>query len=245
MAAKTFSKVKSKTHSKAKTKAVSVKKAKPKVAFALSKGFIDFKNPLPVVYQPDSEEQKGKQNLIQWIKSNKRALTDDLKEYGAVLFRGFDVSSPQDFEDVIINVDSNLKNNYLGTSPRNQVTQYAFTATELPPAYPIMQHAEMSFLDSPPKKLFFYCKKAPETFGETPITDLRKVLNEVPDFIREKFEKKKFVIPEFMTVLRIDPVFNFGEQNVGTRCFKRKIEKRWKRFLKNKTLRWNGSARIV
>ncbi|EMM77007.1 TauD/TfdA family dioxygenase [Leptospira santarosai] len=191
MVAKTFSKVKSKTHSKTKTKAASVKKTKSEIDLSLSKGFIDFKNPLPVVYQPNTEEQKSKQTLIRWIKNNKRALTDDLKEYGAVLFRGFDVSSPQDFEDVIINVDPNLKNNYLGTSPRNQVTRYTFTATELPPAYPIMQHAEMSFLDSPPKKLFFYCGKASKKFGETPITDLRKVLNEVPTFIREKFEKDK------------------------------------------------------
>lgn len=175
MVAKTFSKVKSKTHSKTKTKAASVKKTKSEIDLSLSKGFIDFKNPLPVVYQPNTEEQKSKQTLIRWIKNNKRALTDDLKEYGAVLFRGFDVSSPQDFEDVIINVDPNLKNNYLGTSPRNQVTRYTFTATELPPAYPIMQHAEMSFLDSPPKKLFFIAEK------------LRKSSEKLPSPISERF----------------------------------------------------------
>ncbi|EMN01662.1 hypothetical protein LEP1GSC035_0219 [Leptospira noguchii str. 2007001578] len=73
------------------------------------------------------------------------------------------MTSPQDFEEVILNVDSNLKNNYLGTSPRNQVTKYTFTATELPPAYPIMQHAEMSFLDSPPKKLFSTVEKLLES----------------------------------------------------------------------------------
>lgn len=193
MATKTLSKPKSKnkTQSKPKSKTTSAKNIKPKSSPSLSKGFLDSKNPLPVVYQPNTSDQKSKESLIRWIKTNKRALTEDLKEYGAILFRGFDVSSPQDFEDVIFNVDSNLKNNYLGTSPRNQVTKYAFTATELPPAYPIMQHAEMSFLDSPPRKLFFYCGKAPGKFGETPITDLRKVLNEVPSSIREKFEKER------------------------------------------------------
>ncbi|MBW0433665.1 TauD/TfdA family dioxygenase [Leptospira yasudae] len=193
MATKTLSKpkTKSKTQSKPKSKTTSVQNTKSKSASSLSKGFIDSKNPLPVVYQPNNADQKSKQALIQWIKSNKRALTEDLKQYGAILFRGFDVASPQDFEDVILNVDSNLKNNYLGTSPRNQVTKYAFTATELPPAYPIMQHAEMSFLDSPPRKLFFYCGRAPGRFGETPITDLRKVLQEVPQSIRDKFETNK------------------------------------------------------
>ncbi|MDV6237563.1 TauD/TfdA family dioxygenase [Leptospira ellisii] len=190
MATKTLTKAKGKLSSKTKT-AAAKKKAGSSVSSPLQKGFLDPNNELPVVYRPNSPEQEDKQYLIRWVKSNKRALTDDLKEYGAILFRGFDIRSPQDFEDVIINVDPNLKNNYLGTSPRNQVTKYAFTATELPPAYPIMQHAEMSFLDSPPRKLFFFCGLAPEKFGETPITDLRKVLHEVPQTIRDKFENDK------------------------------------------------------
>ncbi|WOT12543.1 TauD/TfdA family dioxygenase [Leptospira interrogans] len=193
MAAKTFSKTKIKK-GKPSTKSNTKKQTKLKTTSSgikLSKNFFNPKNPLPVVYQPNSTTQKSKQTLIQWIKTNKRALTDDLKQYGAILFRGFEIISPQDFEEVILNIDSNLKNNYLGTSPRNQVTKYIFTATELPSAYPIMQHAEMSFLDSPPKKLFFYCGKAPGKFGETPITDLRKVLKDIPTHIREKFEKEK------------------------------------------------------
>ncbi|AKP25311.1 Taurine catabolism dioxygenase, TauD/TfdA family [Leptospira interrogans serovar Manilae] len=193
MAAKTFSKTKIKK-GKPSTKSNTKKQTKLKTTSSgieLSKNFFNPKNPLPVVYQPNSTTQKSKQTLIQWIKTNKRALTDDLKQYGAILFRGFEIISPQDFEEVILNIDSNLKNNYLGTSPRNQVTKYIFTATELPSAYPIMQHAEMSFLDSPPKKLFFYCGKAPGKFGETPITDLRKVLKDIPTHIRKKFEKEK------------------------------------------------------
>ncbi|XDD51119.1 TauD/TfdA family dioxygenase [Leptospira sp. WS92.C1] len=184
-------KTKNKLQSKSKSKAVSSKKASPKTGSNLQKGFLNSNNPLPVVYQPISIDQASKASLIAWTKTNKRALTEDLKKYGAILFRGFQIVSPQDFEDVILTVDSNLKNNYLGTSPRNQVTKYAFTATELPSAYPIMQHAEMSFLDSPPKKLFFFCGKAPGKFGETPITDLRKVLQDVPQSIRDKFEKNK------------------------------------------------------
>lgn len=237
MAAKTFSKPKIKK-GKTSVKSASKKQTKLKTtssSIELSKSFFDPENPLPVVYQPNSTTQKSKQILIQWIKSNKRALTDDLKQYGAILFRGFNVTSPQDFEEVILNVDPNLKNNYLGTSPRNQVTKYTFTATELPPAYPIMQHAEMSFLDSPPKKLFFYCGKAPSKFGETPITDLRKVLKEIPTYIREKFEKEKYDILEFTTDLPANPVFNFGKPNVGTKCSKQKIKTKSKKFLKNRT----------
>lgn len=99
MAAKTFSKPKIKK-GKTSVKSASKKQTKLKTtssSIELSKSFFDPENPLPVVYQPNSTTQKSKQILIQWIKSNKRALTDDLKQYGAILFRGFDVTSPQDF----------------------------------------------------------------------------------------------------------------------------------------------------
>src|SRR5437773_9897653 len=72
-----------------------------------------------------------------------------LAEHGAVLFRGFDVASPGQFEEVARAIDPELKNDYLGTSPRDALTKYVFSASELPPYYPIPQHCEMSFLPQP------------------------------------------------------------------------------------------------
>ncbi|MGE8723125.1 TauD/TfdA family dioxygenase [Leptospira terpstrae] len=47
----------------------------------------------------------------------------------------------------------------------------------------------MSFLDNPPKLLFFYAEKASETGGETPLTDLREIYKDVDPKIKEKIEK--------------------------------------------------------
>ena len=117
----------------------------------------------------------------------RRALT----AHGALLFRGFDVADAPAFERVARAVDDELKNEYLGTSPRNALTSHVFTASELPPFYPIPQHCEMSFTARPPRRLFFACLVEPAAgSGETPLCDFRKVLRDVDPAVRRRFEER-------------------------------------------------------
>lgn len=145
---------------------------------------------LPIIYQPKDAKSAKKESIVSWIRANRKEVDRDLLIYGAVLIRGYEISSPQDFEDVALASDPNLKNEYLGTSPRDRITKYVHTASELPGSYPIMQHAEMSFLDQPPRKLFFFAKHAPGKYGETPIADLRKIYSDLDPKLRDKFESK-------------------------------------------------------
>ncbi len=144
---------------------------------------------LPLVISPENDG-KSKEQLMEWIAGNKSIIDEKLTESGAVLFRGFDIQSPNDFESVAKTIDSDLKDDYLGTSPRDKKTDFVFSASELPPHYPIMQHCEMSFLPSAPRRLFFYCNIEPEYGGETPICDFRKVYKDLDAKVKEEFERK-------------------------------------------------------
>jgi alpha-ketoglutarate-dependent taurine dioxygenase len=155
----------------------------------IDKSFLHDKH-LPIVYKPLSAEAQAHGFLPRWIAANRKEVERDLTIYGAVLLRGFATESEKDFEDAVLAFDKNLGTEYLGTSPRNGVTKYVHTASELPPAYPIMQHAEMSFLDNPPRRLFFYAKTAPAKDGETPLTDLRAVHRDINDELRKKFRER-------------------------------------------------------
>jgi len=135
-------------------------------------------------------ENHSKQFLLDYIQSNKEAIDTRLTKNGAMLFRGFDIHTAEDFEQVALHIDSELKNNYLGTSPRNSISKYTFSASELPDFYPIMQHCEMSFLRFPPRKLFFFCQTAPEKNGETPICDFRKVAAQLAPEVKKAFREK-------------------------------------------------------
>lgn len=147
------------------------------------------KSTLPLLITPQNDNH-SKQQLLDWIASNKLMVENKLTECGAILFRGFDIQSAADFEAVAKAVDADLKDDYMGTSPRDKKSDYAFSASELPGHYPIMQHCEMSFLPGAPRRLFFYCHIEPQYGGETPICDFRKVYAELDPTIRAEFEQK-------------------------------------------------------
>jgi alpha-ketoglutarate-dependent taurine dioxygenase len=141
---------------------------------------------LPLAIQPRGDADVSR--LCAWLRQRPDWVQDRLTEHGALLLRGFPVYSPAEFERVARAIDDNLQNEYLGTSPRNGLTDYVFTASELPPYYPIPQHCEMSFVAHPPRRVFFCCLLPPAAgSGETPLVDFRAVWRELSPAVRERF----------------------------------------------------------
>lgn len=141
---------------------------------------------LPLVVEARSD--RSIDGLVDWIEQNREQLDEKLQDYGAILFRGFDVEDAWDFEDVALGVEPGLENEYLGTSPRDPVTDYVFEASGLPGFYPIPQHCEMTFVKNPPRRLFFSCLTAPTPgTGQTPLCDFRDVYKEMDDDVLQRF----------------------------------------------------------
>jgi alpha-ketoglutarate-dependent taurine dioxygenase len=129
--------------------------------------------------------------LCAWIQAHQEGLRERLAAHGAILFRGFAVTDAPGFERIARAVDPELQNEYLGTSPRNALTDHVFTASELPPFYPIPQHCEMSFIRRPPRRLFFCCLVEPAAgSGETPLADFRAVLRALDPELVKRFEER-------------------------------------------------------
>lgn len=147
-------------------------------------------NQLPLIYQPQAPGERSVDALVEWIEGEHPAVARELLAHGALLFRGYDVRAADDFERIARAVDPALRNDYLGTSPRSGRTEYVFSASELPPFYPIPQHTEMSFLPRPPRRLFFSCETAPGKHGETPLCDFRRVAAELDPEVRQAFETR-------------------------------------------------------
>lgn len=125
--------------------------------------------------------------LKSWIAEHRADLEASWLHYGMLRFRGFEVLGPDAFEQVAAAIEPDLKNDYLGTSPRNALSRYVFSASELPSYFPIAQHSEMSFLPSAPRKLFFHCTIAPTQRGETPTVDWRAVWRDLPRELKDSF----------------------------------------------------------
>ncbi len=143
---------------------------------------------LPLVIEPGASPDLGR--LCDWLKQNSDGVQERLVRHGAILFRGFEVDDAHDFERLARAVDDDLKNEYLGTSPRDALTDYVFSASELPGYYPIPQHCEMSFTANPPRRVFFCCLTPPaDGSGETPLADFRKVHRDLAPAVRRRFEE--------------------------------------------------------
>lgn len=144
---------------------------------------------LPLVLQPRADASIP--GLVAWLRARPDWVAEKLVAHGALLFRGFAVSDGEDFEAVARAIDPELQNEYLGTSPRDAVTKsgYVFSASELPPFFPIPQHCEMSFIAEPPRRVFF-CALRPSdgVGGETPLCDFRKVWRDLDPAVKARFE---------------------------------------------------------
>ncbi|MEM9729076.1 MAG: TauD/TfdA family dioxygenase [Myxococcota bacterium] len=144
---------------------------------------------LPLTVAADGRSSVN--DLVSWLVDHEAEVREGLTRHGAVLFRGFDVSEPTDFERIARAIDDDLKNEYLGLSPRNAMTDYVFTASEIPSPFPIPEHNEMSFVANPPRSVFFWCKTPPaQGTGETPLVDMRAVYADLDPVVRDRFERK-------------------------------------------------------
>lgn len=130
-----------------------------------------------------------------WVLNNKQALEDALSQTGAVLFRGFPLNGPEDFDRFVKAFDypNFAYKESLSNAVRINVTDRVFTANEAPKDVNIYLHHEMAQTPIFPSKLFFYCDIAPEKGGATPLCRsdmvLKKLNDEMPALVQDFKEK--------------------------------------------------------
>lgn len=104
----------------------------------------------------------------------------------ALVFRDFHVTA--DTLDPVIDLLLSDRLAYVhGNSPRSKVGANIYTSTEYPPEQTISMHNELSYAASWPSRLLFYCEKAPQTGGATPVVDGARWLTSLDPGIRAAF----------------------------------------------------------
>jgi alpha-ketoglutarate-dependent taurine dioxygenase len=140
---------------------------------------------LPAVIRPIAGE-----SLEMLLTGGREQLADVRRRYGAILFRGFGLSTAEDFRAAAaLCFESGLRSYIGGVSPRGQVMAGVYESTRFPAHIRIPQHNEMSYLPDPPRALAFFCEVEPQYGGETPLADSRVIYKLIPAEVREIFEK--------------------------------------------------------
>ena len=145
---------------------------------------------LPAVVRPGPASQKGSQAVAALLASAElKAL---LAQHGAVLFRGWGLDGEAGFAEVVSRHYGADASAYIGgVSPRGAVRDgKIYKSTKVPAHLRIHQHNEMAYLRRAPRDLLFFCDLPSPEGGETPLTDCRQLMREIPEEVRETFKRK-------------------------------------------------------
>jgi len=128
-------------------------------------------------------------DLAAWASANRSTLEQRVTAHGAVLFRGFGLTTPADFEAVASGICPDLFGDY-GDLPREGESHRIYQSTPYPNDMTILYHNESSHLPTWPLRQFFFSEVVATEGGETPILDCRAVLDLIDPAIVERFETK-------------------------------------------------------
>lgn len=128
----------------------------------------------PRLFVPPSVQ--ASRHPASWLEDNREIVRDALRGVGAVLLRGFEIEQPSTFAALATAVGGPLGDEYAGPSPRKSVAQGVYTASEVPSALVIPEHAEMSYLKQMARHLFFWCRRPARVGGGTTLVDGRRIL---------------------------------------------------------------------
>ena len=129
-----------------------------------------------------------------WLKENKIFIELKLEEHGAIIFKDLPVKTAEDFDQFVstFNYETFTYEESLSNAVRINKTDKVFTANEAPREVEIFLHHEMAQTPTYPKNIFFFCKSASETGGETPLCrsdQLYEALLKADKALVESFEK--------------------------------------------------------
>src|SRR6476660_3724602 len=113
---------------------------------------------LPLVIEPKGSADL--ELLLEWIRENIDLLNRKLCLHGGLLFRGFEVTSADDFERVALQLDPSLRDsNPLDDGLRKRKARFVFGATAYSSRHSLPFHNEDSYLPKNPPKIMFCCLK--------------------------------------------------------------------------------------
>jgi alpha-ketoglutarate-dependent taurine dioxygenase len=178
-----------------------------------------------------AEPQIANVNLVGWATSNRGAIEEMLLRHGAVLWRGFDLHTTDDFEAVAGAMSEELFGEY-GDLPRASVSGKVYGSTPYPADQPILFHNESSHMHRWPMKIWFFCAQAPAQGGETPIVDCRKIYQLLDPALRQRFANKKLMYirnyTETLDVSWLNFFHTSDRAEVESYCRAAGIEFEWK-----------------
>lgn len=129
--------------------------------------------------------------VLDWAQDNQESVRRLVAENGALLIRGLRLLGSKQFGSLLSTLfGSELLHYRYRSTPRTELRENVYTATEYPAHEVIPQHNENSYSRIWPHRIGFFCMLPSKTGGETPIADSCAVYNRIDSKVRAEFERK-------------------------------------------------------
>lgn len=176
-----------------------------------------------------------------WATACREAMDQDLAKYGAILFRGLPINTPEDFGKWMRGLGwrtmgdkEAMKCMFARSMSSHNVNEMVRTASDDPPEYTIEPHSEYHTVGRP-AKIFLWCQRPADHGGEWPLTDIRAVYKALDPKVTEKFERLG-VSYQVYYPCRANGHYNNWEDNIS--CDKEFVEA----YLKDSGYTWKWGA---
>jgi alpha-ketoglutarate-dependent taurine dioxygenase len=144
--------------------------------------------------------------LQDFLAKHASQLINDMAKYGAVLLRGFAITSDEQFEETILRVPQfhAIREAFMAENGRTHVNDLKFvlhtnsvykTGGTL---YLGGSHTENYYSPDVPGYIFFYCAKPSELGGETGLINTSKLYQSLDSSLQSKLEKSSFFVSKWL-----------------------------------------------
>lgn len=130
------------------------------------------------------------QRLNEWLAQSGEVVDRYLQNYGAMLFRGFEIAGSSGFNEILPAIFNEQIEYKQRTSPRHAVLGNVYTSTDHPNDQVINMHTESSYGSPWPQRICFFADVPAASGGETPIADVRKMKSFLKEEVIGKFNRK-------------------------------------------------------
>src|SRR5581483_3331028 len=142
---------------------------------------------MPRLVEPSEEGMA----LSEWMQQNLNQVEAILAESGAILFRGFGIFTDSMFKAVADSATKDRLKYIYRSTPRREVEDRIYTATEYPKEFEIPLHNENSYQRDWPMWLMFCCIQPAQKGGSTPLASTERITQRIDHEIREMAKRKK------------------------------------------------------
>jgi alpha-ketoglutarate-dependent taurine dioxygenase len=143
-------------------------------------------NGKPLILPVDQNGAK----TVDWAERNQEHIERLLQSNGALLIRGLKFAGSQQFGSVLAKLfGSELLQYIYRSTPRTELRGNVYTATEYHHDLHIPQHNENAYSNCWAMRLGFLCTLPAEKGGATPLCDSATVYEQIPDAVRDRFER--------------------------------------------------------